>query len=125
MKVDSYHWSIQCPLHYEMLALLVDFSDYLAITVHDLEQEPALAVEQRMFFPFLTVVDGTTRFFAPIRRGFLERLLWGELPPEKPSSHGVFPNGTLDWFPAQGYRNEGLLSVEPGYCRLHLVSKRL
>ena len=116
---------MQCPLHHKMLALLVDFSDYLAITVHDLEQEPALAVEQRMFFPFLTVVDGTTRFFAPIRRGFLVRLLWGEFPPEKPSSHGVFPNGTLDWFLAQCYRNEGLLSVEPEYCRLHLVSKRL
>ncbi len=38
---------------------------------------------------------------------------------------GVFPNGNLEWFLEQGYADEGILSVEPGYCTLHLVCKSL
>ena len=36
---------------------------------------------------------------------------------------GTFPNGDLKWFLYNGFRDEGVLSYEPGYCRLHLVSK--
>lgn len=36
---------------------------------------------------------------------------------------GTFPNGDLEWFLDNGFRDEGIISYEPGYCRLHLVSK--
>lgn len=36
---------------------------------------------------------------------------------------GTFPNGDLKWFLNNGFRDEGVISCEPGYCRLHLVSK--
>lgn len=36
---------------------------------------------------------------------------------------GTFPNGDLKWFLDNGFRDEGIISYEPGYCRLHLVSK--
>lgn len=36
---------------------------------------------------------------------------------------GNFPNGDLKWFLDNGFRDEGVISCEPGYCRLHLVSK--
>ncbi len=38
---------------------------------------------------------------------------------------GVFPNGNLSWFQRNGYRDEGLISIEEDYARLHLVSKVL
>ncbi len=36
---------------------------------------------------------------------------------------GNFPNGDLKWFLDNGFKDEGVISYEPGYCRLHLVSK--
>lgn len=36
---------------------------------------------------------------------------------------GTFPNGDLKWFLDNGFRDDGVISYEPGYCRLHLVSK--
>lgn len=38
---------------------------------------------------------------------------------------GTFPNGNLQWFLDNGYEDEGVISVEKDYCRLHLVSKKL
>lgn len=38
---------------------------------------------------------------------------------------GVFPNGDLNFFLRNGYTDEGVISEEKDYCRLHLVSKRL
>ncbi len=37
----------------------------------------------------------------------------------------VFPNGDLRWFLDQGFRDKGIVSVEAGYRKLHLVSKAL
>lgn len=36
---------------------------------------------------------------------------------------GVFPNGNLDFFLRNHYRDMGLVREEPGYCRLHLMEK--
>lgn len=38
---------------------------------------------------------------------------------------GTFPNGSLEWFKKQGYIDCGVISEEDGYCRLHLVSKKI
>lgn len=37
----------------------------------------------------------------------------------------VFPNGNLKWFENNGYKDEGLVSIEENYASLHLVSKKL
>ncbi len=38
---------------------------------------------------------------------------------------GTFPNGNLQWFLEHGYVDEGVISEEKGYCKLHLVSKNI
>ena len=38
---------------------------------------------------------------------------------------GIFPNGNLDFFLRNGYRDNGIIYEDHGYCRLHLVSKEL
>lgn len=38
---------------------------------------------------------------------------------------GTFPNGDLQWFMNNGFKDEGIISYEPGYCKLHLVSKMI
>jgi hypothetical protein len=38
---------------------------------------------------------------------------------------GVFPNGDMVFFQTSGYRDLGVLSIEPGLYRLHLVEKIL
>ncbi|MCD2347140.1 hypothetical protein [Clostridium guangxiense] len=38
---------------------------------------------------------------------------------------GVFPNGNLKWFQNNGYKDEGLVSIEEDYAKLHVVSKNL
>ena len=38
---------------------------------------------------------------------------------------GTFPNGDLQWFINNGFKDEGVISYEPGYCKLHLVSKMI
>ncbi|WP_234122898.1 hypothetical protein [Clostridium hydrogenum] len=37
----------------------------------------------------------------------------------------VFPNGNLKWFQNNGYKDEGIISVEEDYATLHIVSKEL
>lgn len=39
--------------------------------------------------------------------------------------HGNFPNGNLEWFLNHGYIDNGIISIEEDYCKLHLVSKEL
>jgi hypothetical protein len=38
---------------------------------------------------------------------------------------GIYPNGNLKWFKNQGYKDEGIISIEKDYAILHLVSKPL
>ncbi len=38
---------------------------------------------------------------------------------------GTFPNGDLEWFLKQGYKDEGVVAIEEEYATLHLVSKTL
>lgn len=38
---------------------------------------------------------------------------------------GVFPNGDLDFFLRNGYRDEGVVFADADYCTLHLVEKTL
>lgn len=84
MKLDFYYWASLCPLNDEMLALLAEYRDRLEVVCHDISAAPALAKEQRMFYPTLTVAEGGRRFFSPLSRGLLDGLCRGTIPRERP-----------------------------------------
>ena len=249
LQIDFYYWSFQCPISNETIELFKKYRNKATINLYDISENPDFAHKYNIFFPFLTIVNQTTRLFAPITETILNELLendgtieetphiiefgttkfCGELVPltkenisllskkctltdcinsckqkgdflgkkgdsifgylnlkdgevlggveyvpsllvpygipkdEKtafltclyPSSSdydykayplesleeklkqdyqrvvaicdkiGTFPNGNLPWFLKQGYIDEGIISIEEGYCTLHLVSKML
>ena len=84
MRLDFYYWAAMCPLNMEMLALLQAYSSRLEIHPYDISRQPDLAGRLRMFYPTLSVVNHRQRYFAPLRREFLERLCQGELPRQVP-----------------------------------------
>ena len=84
MRLDFYYWAAMCPLNMEMLALLQAYSSRLEIHTYDISRHPDLAGRLRMFYPTLSVVNHRQRYFAPLRREFLERLCQGELPRQVP-----------------------------------------
>lgn len=84
MKIDFYYWGYQCPINSEILELLDEFKDSFDITTYNIEENFEIAKKHKMFFPFLTVVDGKERYKAPINRNFLNKLLSGEKCTERP-----------------------------------------
>lgn len=84
MKIDFYYWSYQCPINLEILKLLDEYKDRFDIRTYNIEEDFELAKNQKIFFPFLTVVDGKERYKAPINRNFLNKLLNGEECIERP-----------------------------------------
>lgn len=248
MRIDFYYWGMQCPISGETIKLLKGYKDKVQITLHDIAYDIKLAEEQKMFFPFLMVVDQKYRYRNPITKASFESLLQGQQIVEKPyvmenpeniyqgdiipltrenislvaagctmtdckdscnkkgdflakycdgvfgfinvkngkvlggveyvpslnvpysipkdrdtafltcvyhsspdndfksaplkalesylkrkynrllavtDERGNFPNGNLEWFLSQGYKDEKIISVEKDYCTLHLVSKDL
>lgn len=89
MKIDFYYWSYQCPLNCEMIQLLMEYRDRLDIHLYDISEEPDLARKMKMFYPTLTVVEERYRFFAPLRRSFMEELCTGHIPDEAPYRPGL------------------------------------
>ena len=84
MKLDFYHWGSMCPLNYEMINLLNHYRDRIEINLHDISDNIQLAEEMKMYYPTLTVINDTYRFFNPLRKTFLDQLCEGEIPTEKP-----------------------------------------
>ncbi|MGG7164176.1 hypothetical protein [Clostridium ihumii] len=84
MKIDFYYWSYQCPLNNTMIELLKEYEDKLDIIYHDISKDFILAQKMNMFFPTLTIVNDKHRYFAPVRRKFLNSLCNGEIPIERP-----------------------------------------
>lgn len=134
MKIEFYYWDMQCPINNEMLRLLEKYSKYFEITLYNVKDNFEIAKKQRLFFPTLTVVNGVNRYFSPISDKYdyksaplkaLEEYLKDKYSKIIAISDevGTFPNGDLKWFLDNGFRDEGVISYEPGYCRLHLVSK--
>ena len=99
MKLSFYYWGMQCPLHSEILRLLDAYENRLEISRVDITGQPDVAWAQRMFFPMLTVVDNTRRYFSPLNRDFLESVCRGNLPeeePYRPTLGGLPVNGQLE-----------------------------
>lgn len=114
MKIDFYYWGAQCPINYETVNLLNRFKNNFDITFHDIDK-----------FAFLTCLYLSSRDYD--YKALPLKALENHLKKDYAVSDelGVFPNGNLEWFLEQGYADEGILSVEPGYCTLHLVCKSL
>ena len=84
MKLDFYYYSYQCPLNDDIVQLLNEYEDKLDICYHDIANDFRTAKEIKMFFPTLVVLDNKKRYYSPIRRTFLEQVVIGEYPEEKP-----------------------------------------
>lgn len=84
MKIDFYYWDIQCPINNEMIKLLKKYDKDFEISLYNIKDDFKIAVEQKMFYPTLTVVDGTRRYFSPLSDKFFDALLNKEYPKEKP-----------------------------------------
>ena len=93
MRIDFYYWDFQCPLNADMLSLLSEYRNRLDIHTYNIADRPDLCEKYRIFYPTLTVVDCCYRYYAPIRRSFLESLCNGILPEEVPyrPSLGITP----------------------------------
>ncbi len=84
MKIDFYYWAYQCPISSEILDLLDEYKESFDINTYNIEENFEIAKNQKIFFPFLTVVDAKERYKAPINRNFLNKLLSGEKCTERP-----------------------------------------
>jgi len=84
MRIDFYYWGMQCPIIYEMQNLINEYNSKFDIYLHDISNDFSMAEKQKMFFPFLTVIEGRTRYRGPIKRSILENLLNGRAIVEKP-----------------------------------------
>ena len=72
-----------CPISGEIIQKLNGCGDTFDVFLHDVTNDFETAKAQKMFFPFLTVVDGK-RYYAPISDDFLQKLRGGIMPEEKP-----------------------------------------
>lgn len=84
MKLEFYYWGMMCPLTHECLEMLKAFQGKIDIHVYDVTNDPDLARQAMMFFPFLTVLNDKFRFYRPLSSKFLETVADGDLPIEKP-----------------------------------------
>ena len=84
MRLDFYFYSYQCPLNDDMIQLLEKYRDKLDIYYHDISEDPETAKNMGMFYPTLMVLDNNKRYYSPISRSFLEQVVKGAYPTEKP-----------------------------------------
>ena len=84
MRLDFYYYSYQCPLNDDMMQLLEEYRNKMDIYFHDISEDPATAKDMGMFYPTLTVLDNSKRYYSPISRSFMDQVLKGVYPIEKP-----------------------------------------
>lgn len=84
MKIDFYHWGIQCPVIYESIELLKSYKDQVDVHFFDISQDYNLAKNQKIYFPFLTVFNDEKRWLGPLKANVLDAFISGETLEEKP-----------------------------------------
>lgn len=84
MKLDFYYWASMCPLNVEMQNILMAHKDHIELALYDISENPQLAKSKQMYFPTMTVLEDSSRFYSPIQHAFAERVCNGILPAEKP-----------------------------------------
>lgn len=78
MKIDFYYWSNQCPINNETILLLNEFKSDFEINYYDILHSTKMAMDKRIYFPFLTIFNDTIRWRGPLNRGIIESVLRGE-----------------------------------------------
>lgn len=84
MRLDFYYFSYQCPLNDTIMDLLREYRTQIDIHCHDISQDRQLAKELQMFYPTLTILDGTRRYYRPLSRSFFTQVVAGIYPEEEP-----------------------------------------
>lgn len=84
MKLDFYYFSYQCPLNDTMIHLLEKYRGSIDIHMYDISTNSTLAKKMNIFFPTLTVLNETRRYYSPLRKDFLEQVAQGIYPEERP-----------------------------------------
>lgn len=84
IRIDFYYWNYQCPLNFDTISLLSKYANCIDIHLHDVTSNHPLAMKMELFFPTLMVVNNKFRYYAPITESFLNSILEGKLPVEKP-----------------------------------------
>lgn len=84
MTLDFYYFSYQCPLNDNMIQLLNEYRDKIEINLYDISNDRLLAREMSIFFPTLIVLDKEKRYYSPLRKNFLDQVINGIYPEEKP-----------------------------------------
>lgn len=84
MKIDFYFWGYQCPINYETIALLKEFQSDFQINYYDLSLDSQIAVDNNIFFPFLTVFNSDIRWHKPLTKDVIKQIRNGERVVEAP-----------------------------------------
>lgn len=84
MKIDFYYWGNMCPITTEILNLMSEYKDKIDIHMYDISDDSLACKINKIFFPFLTVLNDANRYYSPISRKFMEEVVIGILPEEKP-----------------------------------------
>lgn len=84
MKIDFYYWGNMCPISVEILDVLNRYKSKVNINTYEVSNNLSVCKNKKIFFPFLTVINDVNRYYAPITKRFMEELVSGIIPVEKP-----------------------------------------
>ena len=82
MRINFYHFGVQCPIIYEMLQLFQNDTMDIVKCI-DISNDISLA-PQPMYYPFLTIIDEKIFWYAPLTLSILEQIRDGKLVKDTP-----------------------------------------
>lgn len=84
MKIDFYYWGSMCSISVEILYELNRYKEKVNINTYEISNDLPTCKNNKIFFPFLTVINNVNRYYAPITQKFMEQVISGVIPVEKP-----------------------------------------
>ena len=84
MKIDFYYWRNMCPISVEILDLIHRYKSKVNINTYEISNDLSTCKNKKILFPFLTVINDFNRYYAPIDKKFMEEVISGIIPVEKP-----------------------------------------
>ena len=84
MKIDFYYWGNMCPISAEILDLIHRYKSKVNINTYEISNDLSVSKNKKIFFPFLTVINDVNRYYGPINKKFMEQVVSGIIPVEKP-----------------------------------------
>ncbi|GAA0722569.1 hypothetical protein GCM10008905_14220 [Clostridium malenominatum] len=84
MKIDFFYWNYQCPINNENIMLLNELKTDFKINYYDISVDPQIAIDNNIYFPFLTVFNNTIRWRGPLKKDIIEKIKKGKEVVETP-----------------------------------------